>query len=154
MTTSGPPSVEEPSAGAQLTAAAVADAFSRAAKSLVRRFDERLGEHGVSTPRSRVLVEVVRLGPVRVTDLATAVGIAQGTASSLVEALVQDGLVERTADGADRRVTLLSASPEGRARAREWLRGYSRAAEELLAPLPRDQWPIFVGMLSRLSDGP
>lgn len=149
-----PSSPDEPTADDQLTAAAVADAFSRAAKTLVRRFDERLGEHGVSTPRSRVLVEVVRLGPVRTTDLAAAVGIAQGTASSLVDALVQDGLVERTAHAADRRVTLLSATGEGSARARDWLRGYARAAEELLAPLPREQWPAFVGMLSRLSDGP
>src|SRR5271156_7001183 len=43
----------------------LADAFGRAGKSVVRAFNERLGEHGVSTPRSKLLAEIQRLGPVR-----------------------------------------------------------------------------------------
>jgi len=38
----------------------LADAFGRAGKSVVRAFDERLGEHGVSTPRSKLLAEIQR----------------------------------------------------------------------------------------------
>lgn len=84
-----------PEARRNPTAAQVADEFSRTAKVLVRHFNERLGEHGVSTPRSRLVVEVARSQPVRLTELALAVGIAQGTASTLVDALVRDGLLER-----------------------------------------------------------
>lgn len=64
----------------------LADAFGRAGKSVVRAFDERLGEHGVSTPRSKVLAEIRRRGPVRLADLARAVGITQATDSTLAEA--------------------------------------------------------------------
>ena len=39
----------------------LADAFGRAGKSVVRAFDDRLGEHGVSTPRSKLLAEVARM---------------------------------------------------------------------------------------------
>ena len=81
----------------------LADAFGRAGKSVMRAFDERLGEHGVSTPRSKVLAEIQRLGPVRLADLARAVGITQGTASTLVDALVRDQLVVRSTDADDRR---------------------------------------------------
>jgi DNA-binding MarR family transcriptional regulator len=134
-----------------LTAVEVADAFSRTAKTLARCFDERLGEHGVSTPRSRVVVEVMRAQPVRVSDLALAVGITQGTASGLVEALVRDGLLHRDTDPVDRRAVRLNVTPSGEAFAREWLAGYQAAAEDLFAPLPRDQWPAFVEMLRHLT---
>ncbi len=136
--------------GGKLTAAQVADEFSRTAKVLVRRFDERLGEHGVSTPRSRLVVEVARSQPVRLTELALAVGIAQGTASSLVEALVRDGLLERHASADDRRSVLLRVTAEGAALAEEWTAGYEAAAEELFAPLTDHQLSTLVEILRTL----
>jgi DNA-binding MarR family transcriptional regulator len=133
--------------GGKLTAAQVADEFSRTAKILVRHFDERLGEHGVSTPRSRLVVQVARSQPVRLTELALAVGIAQGTASSLVEALVRDGLLERQTSVDDRRSVLLRVTAEGAALAEEWTAGYEAAAEELFAPLTRQQMSTLVDIL-------
>jgi DNA-binding MarR family transcriptional regulator len=135
----------------ELTAAQVTDELSRAAKVLVRRFDDRLGEHGLSTPRSRVVAEVARSEPVRLTALANAVGIAQGTASTLVEALVRDGLLEREVSDEDRRAVLIRTTEAGAAFARTWTRTYEKAADELFAPLPREQWPAFVAMLRALS---
>ena len=134
-----------------MTAAEVVDEFSRAAKVLVRRFDERLGGHGVSTPRSRVLAEILRLEPVRVSALATAVGIAQGTASVLVEALAREGLVDRVTDSDDRRATVITLTAEGRSRTQAWQRDYEVAAVELLSPLPEKDWPRLVAMLRALS---
>lgn len=133
-------------------AAALADAFGRAAKALVRAFDERLGDHGVSTPRSKVLFEVERLGPVRLTDLAHAVGISQGTASTLAEALVRDGLVERYADDTDRRVTLLRCTAAGRRQAHSWARDYADAAEDLFGFLSPGQQALLTETLNRLAD--
>ena len=137
-------------AGAGPSAGQLADAFGWAAKVLSRKFDEQLGEGGVSTPRSRVLVEVARLGPVRVTDVAAAVGIAQGTASTLLDALVRDGLVTRSEDLNDRRVTRMIATPKGLQQAQSWLRAYQAAAEELFSALPRSRWPQLIDMLSIL----
>jgi DNA-binding MarR family transcriptional regulator len=133
--------------GGKLTAAQVADEFSRTAKVLVRHFDERLGEHGVSTPRSRLVVQVARSQPVRLTELALAVGIAQGTASSLVEALVRDGLLERQTSADDRRSVLLRVTAEGAALAEEWTAGYEAAAEELFEPLTHQQMSTLVDIL-------
>ncbi|MDQ8046479.1 MAG: helix-turn-helix domain-containing protein, partial [Patulibacter sp.] len=92
------------------TAAAVADQFGRTAKRLGRAFDEALAAHGVTTPRARVLGHVATSGPLRLNAVATEVGISQGTASELVEALVRDGFLTRAADPTDRRATLLSAT--------------------------------------------
>ena len=137
-----------------VTAADVADEFSRTAKVLVRRFDERLGAHGVSTPRSRVVVEVARSQPVRLTELANAVGIAQGTASTLVDGLVREGLLERRPSPDDRRSVLLHVTPDGEALAREWVASYQRAAAELFAPLDDDELVALLDALRKLGAAP
>lgn len=139
-----------PRAGKSVTAAEVADEFNRTAKLLVRRFDERLGEHGVSTPRSRLVVEVARAQPVRITELARAVGISQGTASTLVDALVRDGLLERHASADDRRSVLLRVTDDGAALAQDWTTGYELAAEELFRPLTAQQMATLVDILRTL----
>ncbi|MFG1616039.1 MarR family winged helix-turn-helix transcriptional regulator [Nonomuraea wenchangensis] len=142
-----------PRANEGVTAAQVADEFSRTAKVLVRHFNERLGEHGVSTPRSRLVVEVARSQPVRLTELALAVGIAQGTASTLVDALVRDGLLERQTSADDRRSVLLRVTAQGAALAQEWTAGYELAAEELFRPLTPEQLSTLVDILRTLSAG-
>ncbi|MED7931717.1 MarR family transcriptional regulator [Nonomuraea sp. LP-02] len=136
-----------------MTAAQVADEFSRTAKVLVRHFNERLGEHGVSTPRFRLVVEVARSQPVRLTELALAVGIAQGTASTLVDALVRDGLLERQTSADDRRSVLLRVTAQGAALAQNWTAGYELAAEELFRPLTPEQLSTLVDILRTLSAG-
>lgn len=140
-----------PQARKSVTAAQVADEFSRTAKVLVRHFNERLGEHGVSTPRSRLVAEVARSQPVRLTELALAVGIAQGTASTLVDALVRDGLLERQTSTNDRRSVLLRVTEEGAALAQDWTAGYELAAEELFKPLTAQQMSTLVEILRVLS---
>ncbi|GAS94589.1 MarR family transcriptional regulator [Mycolicibacterium canariasense] len=141
------------SGGDQPTAVELADAFGRVAKILAREFDERLAEVGVSFPRSRVLAEVVRSGPVRVTDVGYAVGIAQGTASTLLDALVREGLVVRAEDSADRRVTKMVATPKGVRQAELWQRAYRAAAEDLFAVLPRSRWADLVDIMAILGGG-
>ncbi|MDX3361231.1 MarR family winged helix-turn-helix transcriptional regulator [Streptomyces sp. ME02-6978.2a] len=136
-----------PEAKRNPTAAQVADEFSRTAKVLVRHFNERLGEHGVSTPRSRLVVEVARSQPVRLTELALAVGIAQGTASTLVDALVRDGLLERQTSPRDRRSVRLRVTEQGAALAQDWTSGYEVAAEELFSPLSEEQMTTLVDIL-------
>lgn len=130
----------------------LADAFGRAGKSVVRAFDERLGEHGVSTPRSKLLAEIQRLGPVRLADLARAVGITQGTASTLVEALVRDQLVQRSTDAEDRRAIRLSVTQHGDDQARRWLVDYLDAARDIFACLDPAEQHTLAQLLTRLAD--
>jgi DNA-binding MarR family transcriptional regulator len=130
----------------------LADAFGRAGKSVVRAFDERLGEHGVSTPRSKLLAEIQRLGPVRLADLARAVGITQGTASTLVDALVRDQLVARNTDTEDRRAIRLSVTPDGDHQARHWLTDYLDAARDIFACFDRAEQRTLAQLLTHLAD--
>lgn len=136
---------------AQNRAGALADAFGRAGKSVVRAFDDRLGEHGVSTPRSKLLAEVNRLQPVRLADVAKAVGISQGTASTLVETLVRDGLVRREADQSDRRAVRLTTTAAGAAQAQAWLSDYLRIAEDLFGVLEPAEQLALTELLNRIA---
>ncbi|MGE2714467.1 MarR family winged helix-turn-helix transcriptional regulator [Mycolicibacterium litorale] len=133
-------------------AAEAIDAFGRAAKSVVRAFDERLGDRGVSTPRSKLLAEIERLQPVRSAEVARAVGITQATASTLVDALVREGLVIRAPDENDRRAVRLTTTEEGGRQAREWRTDYTAAAHELLACLTHDEKKQLAGLLTKLGD--
>ncbi|WP_193045515.1 MarR family winged helix-turn-helix transcriptional regulator [Mycolicibacterium baixiangningiae] len=134
------------------TAAEAVDAFGRAAKLVVRAFDERLGDRGVSTPRSKLLAEIERLQPVRSADVARAVGITQATASTLVDALVREGLVMRAPDENDRRAVRLSTTDAGRRQARDWRADYTAAAHEMLACLSHGEKKQLTELLTRLGD--
>lgn len=93
-----------------------------------------------------------RCGPVRLTDLARAVGVTQGTASTLIDALVREGLVERCADDSDRRVTLLQTTDTGRRQAETWAVAYTGAAHELFGVLSNKEQVQLTELLRRLAD--
>jgi DNA-binding MarR family transcriptional regulator len=82
----------------------------------------RLGRHlrqtragaELSPTQYQVLASIVRLGPIRLSDLATAEGLNPTMLSRIAGKLETAGLVDRTADSADGRVALVSVSPGGR----------------------------------------
>jgi DNA-binding MarR family transcriptional regulator len=133
-----------------IPAVAVADQFGRTGKRLALAFDDALAVHGVSTSRARVLMEVAETGPVRLTVVAAAVGIAQGTTSELVEALVREELLSRSPDPSDRRAVLLEATTKGHEHADRWAAAYAAAAEELFGALGEDQRVDFLALLKAL----
>jgi DNA-binding MarR family transcriptional regulator len=132
------------------SAVAVADQFGRTGKWLARAFDDALAANGESTTRARMLMEVAATGPVRLSVVAAAVGIAQGTASELAEALVRDGLLSRSPDPSDRRAVLLEATSQGLDHAERCGAAYAAAAEELFGALGDDQRATFLTLLKAL----
>lgn len=58
---------------------------------------------------------VAEQGPMRLGDLARHEGVTPATLTRIVAVLEEEGCVERTADSADRRASLLAATTSGRA---------------------------------------
>lgn len=129
----------------------LADELGRTAKLLGAQLTARLAGHGLSLAKYQVLVELLRHGPLRLTQLGVGVGVSQGTASTLAEALVQDGLVERSTDPQDGRAVQLAVTSEGRRRAEGWLHDYGRVTEEMFSVLPANQRAALLTALRALS---
>jgi DNA-binding MarR family transcriptional regulator len=140
-------------AGPVVSAVELADIFGRTAKLLGARLADRLAHHALSVPRANVLVQLVRHGPMRVTELGQRVGISQGTASTLIEALTREGLAERRPDPADGRAIQIAATAAGQTRAQAWLEDYQRVADELFAPVTQADRPGLLTLLATLAAG-
>jgi DNA-binding MarR family transcriptional regulator len=78
---------------------------------VLRREDE---EAGMSASRLSALSVIVFAGPLSLAELSEAEHVRAPTMSRIVEHLVQDGLVTREADPADRRMVRIAATPAGR----------------------------------------
>ena len=69
---------------------------------------------GLTPTRVTVLLDVVRRGPARLADVASAEGINPTMLSRVVADLVEAGLIERANDELDRRTVWVKATPAGR----------------------------------------
>ncbi|MBU0926700.1 MAG: MarR family transcriptional regulator [Spirochaetes bacterium] len=88
----------------------------------------------------------------RIGDLAGWLGIKPPTVSQLVDALESKGLVERYADGADRRAIRVRLSPEGRALAESFRARALDEAEALVEHLGREDGERLAELLVKASD--
>lgn len=121
-----------------------ADLASRildATRHFTRQVKRVVGTPWTPDALSRAEVDVVRhlrLHPgCSVNEVAEALHVAPNTVSTLVRALLGKGIVRRSVDPADRRVSRLDLTPEARARVEGW----------------RDERAVAVGeALSRLGD--
>ncbi len=85
----------------------------------------------------RTLLLLYTNGPMRMSDIASALGISMATATGLVDRMLERGIVVRESDPRDRRIVLCRMSPEGE----ELISGLwnlsSKRAEVILRALDR-----------------
>jgi DNA-binding MarR family transcriptional regulator len=104
--------------------------------------------------RVAVLLNTVRNGPIRLSEVAEQEGLNPTLLSRTVAHLAQDGLVTRRADEADRRSAWLDATPAGRDLAERIRAERTRAVEIALSELPprdRDRIEAALPALEELS---
>jgi DNA-binding MarR family transcriptional regulator len=109
---------------------------------------------GVTPAQSRLLRTLAHYGsPPRMADLAERLEVVPRAVTTLVDGLEANGKVRRVADPANRRVTRIELTDEGRSTLRE-LRGARRsAAAEILAPLTEKERQVLGVLLDTLIDG-
>jgi len=91
----------------------LAEAFWQVARRLRHQSREALAPWGVSPSQLRALGVLLRHGEVRSGELAEHLRIAPRSATEVVDALAERGLVERRPDPADRRATQIAATEAG-----------------------------------------
>ncbi|WP_223068680.1 MarR family winged helix-turn-helix transcriptional regulator [Paenibacillus caui] len=93
------------------------DRYLNASFIVNKRFSTGLREHlkdDLTVEQYTALQIVGRRGKCTPTELADVFCVGKSTITSLINRLVQRGLMERTGDEKDRRVIYLSITPEGR----------------------------------------
>lgn len=91
----------------------LADRLHSAAIHLLRRLRREDDASGLGAPQLSALSVIVFAGPITLGALARAEQVRPPTITKLVAALEAQGLVERSADLADRRVVHVSATARG-----------------------------------------
>ncbi|MFF9768916.1 MarR family winged helix-turn-helix transcriptional regulator [Streptomyces sp. NPDC053086] len=109
---------------------------------------------GVTPAQSRLLRTLAHYAsPPRMADLAERLEVVPRAVTTLVDGLEASGKVRRAPDPANRRVTRIELTDEGRSTLGE-LRGARRsAAEEILAPLTEKERQVLGVLLDTLIDG-
>ena len=89
-------------------------ALLQAAHLLEERLEATLGEAGLSTPKFRVLTQLVESGrPLTLGELATGQSCVRSNITQLVDRLESDGFVRRVDDPSDRRSIRAELTPLG-----------------------------------------
>jgi len=92
----------------------LADVFWTVARRLRHGNRQTLAPFDLAPSQSRALRVLMRHGAMRLSGLSEQLGIAARSATEVVDALEQRGLVTRTPDTSDRRATLVDVTDAGR----------------------------------------
>ena len=116
-------------------------------------FLEETQEHGLTPVQYAAMAAVQRQPELDQRTLARTIGFDTSTIGSVIDRLEARGLMRRNASPTDRRVRLLTLTPDGDTLLAEVQPGMLRAQARMLDPLPPEQRETFMQMLKVLVDG-
>lgn len=130
--------------------------LSRAARAIHLQSRELLAPLGLTPAAARALRTLGHAaGPMRMGDLAERMHVVPRTVTTLVDALEEDGLIERRPDPTDRRSTLVHLTPRGSDRLGQMRAARHEAAGELLSALSVAEQDQLRALLRKLDlEGP
>ena len=123
-----------------------------------QRADDLLGEIGLHVGQEMVLCALWKNEGVTQTALAEHLGVQPATVTNALKRLERKGLVERTPDATDQRVSRVFPTTEGRAIQSDIERQWDKLERASLAGLSDEECDRLLGLLSKvrenLVDGP
>lgn len=132
----------------------LSDGFRAVARRMREAAREALSPWDVTPSQARALGTLMRLGPLRLGDLAEHLRIAPRSATEVVDALEGRGLVERTPDPADRRATLVVPTERGRETGEAIRAARAAESESVFRPLSDDDRATLARILRALTPPP
>ncbi len=116
-----------------------------------RHYDRALAPAGISTNEYSILVRLGSYGPRPLGSLAALLGMDRSTLSREIAPLVEAGLIDATADAADRRRRVLTVTAEGALRVRQARPLWEAAQAGLAADFGDDRTTALLGELNALA---
>ncbi|MEB6238781.1 MarR family transcriptional regulator [Staphylococcus gallinarum] len=138
------------------TAEDVFKALSKTTHYLHQKFETQLTDHEIpeylTGPRLRVLNVILESDKIRMSDLASKLGIKARTVTQFVDVLEKENLLARLPDPDDRRATLLQLTDMAVPLIKRVRSITDEIVEELFAPLPPEKRIQLLDILSSLVD--
>lgn len=106
-----------------------------------------LVELDLSFTQARMVFMLAHAGEMPITDIASGMGLSAASAGRNVDQLVKLGIVERKENPVDRRVKLVSLSPQGMAVAGEQFEEKRRALRTFVERLPEEETDRLLGAI-------
>jgi DNA-binding MarR family transcriptional regulator len=139
----------------EVSAAELTECVMRVAHQIRRSSMASMAKLDLTPAQSRTLRTVSRSSdPIRMGVLASTLGVVPRSATGLVEALEEAGLVQRTADPGNRRQVLVSLTDAGRARQQAMADARAEAGDGLFSVLDQHERRLLADLLQRLSPAP
>jgi DNA-binding MarR family transcriptional regulator len=126
------------------------EAFMRAARRARGRDAQRSGED-LSVAQFQLL-EPLLTGPRPVRELREAAGVSYPTATRALDALVEKGIVRRSADASDKRLVVVELTDAGRGRVTGKEEQVRAARRRIAAQLTEDELVQGAALLRRLAE--
>ena len=117
-----------------------------------RAYDTRLAETGLNLSEASLLAYVKEYGASTQTQLAERLALGRAAVGSVIDALESKGLVTRRPDSTDRRVWLVSVTPEGSALAVRVVAIDAQFRDDLRTGITREERRQLADMLLRLQE--
>jgi DNA-binding MarR family transcriptional regulator len=125
--------------------------FPRVVRGMRRHQDQATPETAAPLgPRHVAALEQLRDGPLSVGTLASRLGLTLSTVSGVLAGLDRAGFIERSADQADRRRTIVQIAPGTRIAVEEWLDGAAAPLARVLDRLGPDERAAFLKAMDML----
>jgi DNA-binding MarR family transcriptional regulator len=125
--------------GRETLVAAIVAGYERLMRRLAEQHAPDFLEIAVTMPQAKVLYVVGAAGELHMSELASRLGVGLSTVSGLVDRLVDQGLVDRRDDPADRRQVLLTLTAAGAAFLDRFRELNARQLRALLALLETEE---------------
>ena len=122
-------------------------AIRRLQQIAVAVFLQETEAHGITPVQFAALQAVVNGPGTDQRSLAGSIGLDTSTVAGVVDRLEARGLLQRNLSPSDKRVRLLSLTPQGQALLRVMVPDMQRAQQRILAPLPKAERAEFMRML-------
>jgi DNA-binding MarR family transcriptional regulator len=130
----------------------LAHALSRAERSVTRQLARAMDDEGCTVEDSRILLLLADGRGHTMTELAEFALIPAPSVTRLIDRMVTDGLVHRTADPSDRRRVLVHLTPRGQALERRLHEIVRREQHALLGGAEPAETERLLGLLGALAD--
>jgi DNA-binding MarR family transcriptional regulator len=108
-------------------------------------------EYGMSYARGRVVAALAASGPVLMRALSDAVGVTPRTITGLIDALEDDGWVERRAHPSDRRATIVALTPDAEAAFARLNENYGDLSRDMASGIPEADLHVALRVIDHIS---